>query len=109
MSTRNQMNARAMGRRLRLINAELTNYRRWAETDGLPRLALSDLATYDALVSIFDGDEEQSELAMARLIEAREQPSLDDRHCVVFQAHQDEVSEALERLGLLPKEGNDDD
>lgn len=109
MSSSDQMNARAMGRRLRLINAELTNYRRWAETDGLPRLALSDLATYDALVSIFDGDEDDAELAMAKLIEAREQPSLDDRHCVVFQAHQDEVCEALERLGLLPGEGDDDD
>lgn len=86
----------------------LTKYRRESERLGMFRLALSDLATFDALeVMATDLAEEDPQVwardHMAVLIAAGEQPSLDDSGSV-YQGHADEVSDALERLGLLPEE-----
>lgn len=83
----------------------LTRYRETAERLHAPRLALSDLATFDALVGLgadaAPDPEKWARDTMAALIEYREQPSLDG---TAYEVHQDEVRDALAALGLLPEE-----
>ncbi|HEU5032740.1 MAG TPA: hypothetical protein VFV01_48010 [Spirillospora sp.] len=95
---------------LHTLNFRLTQYREVAAAHGLgARLALSDLATMDSLVGRYadfdDGDARAVE-AMARLLAAGAQPTLGgpDGHFAdaVYQGHEDEVSDALQRVGLEP-------
>lgn len=98
-----ERNAKHLALDLLRINQRLTEYRLIATAFGFNRLAMSDLATIESLACRYweheDADERTIE-AMARLLLDKDDPG--PRLPVAWQDHEDEVSDALAKVGLLP-------